>query len=327
MEVAAGADGPRARIGTRVFQAFGRFFDKIKTGLSKTRSAIGQALRSLIGRGRAIDAAFLGELEDLLLRADIGVDKSEEILNELKTRYRQGEVAPGEELLDFLKKSLRQELSSASAEELNWNPKGPTVVLIVGVNGAGKTTTIAKLAKRFKDQGKKVLLAAGDTYRAAAIEQLSIWAERVGVEIVKSHSGADAAAVSYDAVSSAAAKGFDLVLIDTAGRLHNKEHLMRELEKVRRVIQKFLPDAPHECFLVLDATAGQNAVQQAKAFGDSMGVTGLVLTKLDGTAKGGIAITIRRLLKLPVRYIGVGEQMDDLQPFDPDAFIEAIFAD
>ncbi|MBA2479572.1 MAG: signal recognition particle-docking protein FtsY [Planctomycetes bacterium] len=310
-----------------MFKAIGRLLSRIKEGLAKTRSAVGGALRRLIGVGRSIDRAFLEQLEDTLLQADIGVAKSEEIIAELKTRYRDGEIAKGEDLLDFLKKSLRAELQPPQDSEITWAAEGPTVVLIVGVNGAGKTTTIGKLAKRFKDQGKQVLIAAGDTYRAAAIEQLSIWATRAGVEIIKTHDGADAAAVAFDAVVAAQSRGADLVLIDTAGRLHNKEHLMRELEKIRRVIQKRLPTAPHETLLVLDATAGQNAVQQAKVFGDSMGVTGLVLTKLDGTAKGGVAITIRRELGLPVRYIGVGETMEDLQPFDPDAYIEAIFAD
>jgi len=309
-----------------MFKALGRFFTKIKEGLAKTRSVVGGALRKLIGLGRKIDHAFLDQLEDTLLQADIGVAKTEEIIAELKAKYKAGEMAPGEELLDLLKRSLRAELQAPSGEELAWAPSGPTVVLIVGVNGAGKTTTIAKLAKRFKDQGKKVLIAAGDTYRAAAIEQLSIWAERAGVDIIKTHDGGDAAAVAFDAVAAAESRGADLVLIDTAGRLHNKEHLMRELEKIRRVIQKRLPAAPHETLLVLDATAGQNAIQQAKVFGAAMGVTGLVLTKLDGTAKGGVTITIRRELKLPVRFIGVGEKIEDLQPFDPDAFIEAIFS-
>ncbi len=309
-----------------MFKAIGRLFTKIKEGLAKTRSAVGGALRRLIGGGRAIDRAFLEQLEDTLLQADIGVAKSEQIVAELKAKYRDGEIAKGDDLLAFLKQSLRDELQAPRDEELAWAAEGPTVVLVVGVNGAGKTTTIAKLAKRFKDQGRQVLIAAGDTYRAAAIEQLSIWAERVGVEIIKSHDGADAAAVAYDAVVAAESRKSDVVLIDTAGRLHNKEHLMRELEKIRRVIQKRLPQAPHETLLVLDATAGQNAIQQAKVFGQSMGVTGLVLTKLDGTAKGGVAITIRRELGLPVRYIGVGETMDDLQPFDPDGYIEAIFA-
>jgi len=309
-----------------MFKALGRFFTKIKEGLAKTRSVVGGALRKLIGLGRKIDQAFLDQLEDTLLQADIGVAKTEEIIAELKAKYKAGEMAPGEELLDLLKRSLRAELQAPSGEELAWAPSGPTVVLIVGVNGAGKTTTIAKLAKRFKDQGKKVLIAAGDTYRAAAIEQLSIWAERAGVDIIKTHDGGDAAAVAFDAVAAAESRGADLVLIDTAGRLHNKEHLMRELEKIRRVIQKRLPAAPHETLLVLDATAGQNAIQQAKVFGAAMGVTGLVLTKLDGTAKGGVTITIRRELKLPVRFIGVGEKIEDLQPFDPDAFIEAIFS-
>ena len=309
-----------------MFKAIGRFFSKVKDGLAKTRDRIGGALRALIGAGRAIDAAFLQQLEDTLLSADIGISKTEEILADLKRRYRDGEVAKGEDLLTFLRKTLRDELASNEAELTFANP-GPTVVLVVGVNGAGKTTTIAKLAKRLSDQGKKVIIGAGDTYRAAAIEQLAIWAERTGVELVKSHQGGDAAAVAFDAVAAGQARGADVVLIDTAGRLHNKEHLMRELEKVRRVIQKRLPAAPHETLLVLDGTAGQNAVQQAKVFKDAMGVTGLVVTKLDGTAKGGAALSIRRELNLPVRYIGVGEGMDDLQPFDPDAFIAAIFGD
>lgn len=309
-----------------MFKALGRFFTKIKEGLAKTRSVVGGALRRLIGKGRTIDQAFLNQLEDTLLQADIGVTKTEEIIAELKLKYKAGELAPGEELIDLLKRSLRAELQAPVEQELAWATSGPTIVLIVGVNGAGKTTTIAKLAKRYKDQGKQVLIAAGDTYRAAAIEQLSIWAERAGVDIIKTHDGGDAAAVVFDAVAAAEARKADLVLIDTAGRLHNKEHLMRELEKIRRVIQKRLPTAPHETLLVLDATAGQNAIQQAKVFGAVMGVTGLVLTKLDGTAKGGVTITIRRELKLPVRFIGVGEQIEDLQPFDPDAFIEAIFS-
>ncbi|MDA3963362.1 MAG: signal recognition particle-docking protein FtsY [Planctomycetota bacterium] len=307
-----------------VFGALGRLFGKIKTGLSKTRSALGDALRGLIGQGRHIDQDFLDELEYRLLAADIGVAKTEAIVAEVQQRYKAGELAPGEELLDLIKRSLRNELEESLPEELNWAESGPTVVLVVGVNGAGKTTSVAKLAKRFKDLDKKVLIAAGDTYRAAAVEQLEIWADRVGVDLIKQKTGSDAAAVAFDAVAAADARGADLVLIDTAGRLHNKEHLMRELEKVRRVIQKRVPAAPHETLLVLDATAGQNAIQQAKLFDASMGITGLILTKLDGTAKGGVAITIKRELGLPVRFIGVGEGMDDLQPFEPDAFINAI---
>src|SRR5688572_9400455 len=210
-----------------MFKALGRFFTKIKEGLAKTRSVVGGALRKLIGLGRRIDQDFLDQLEDTLLQADIGVAKTEEIIAELKAKYKAGEMAPGEELLDLLKRSLRAELQAPVDQELAWAASGPTVVLIVGVNGAGKTTTIAKLAKRFKDQGKNVLIAAGDTYRAAAIEQLSIWAGRAGVDIVKTHDGGDAAAVAFDAVAAAESRGADLVLIDTAGRLHNKEHLMR----------------------------------------------------------------------------------------------------
>ncbi|MEK7412619.1 MAG: signal recognition particle-docking protein FtsY [Planctomycetota bacterium] len=307
-----------------MFKAIGKLFQKVKEGLTRTRDLVGGALRKLIGGSRAIDKQFLQELEDTLLAADIGLAKTTEILNELQQRYKAGEVAKGEDLISFLKASLRSELQ-APESEIRFQPTGPTVVLIVGVNGAGKTTTIAKLAQRLTGLGKKVLVAAGDTYRAAAIEQLTIWAKRANVDIVKGEAGGDAAAIAYDAVVAAQARGSDVVLIDTAGRLHNKDHLMRELEKIRRVIQKRLPQAPHDVLLVLDATAGQNAVQQAKVFGESMGVTGLVITKLDGTAKGGIAITIKRELGLTVRYIGVGEGIDDLQPFDPDAFIEAIF--
>lgn len=308
-----------------MFKAIGKLFQKVKDGLTRTREIVGGALRKLIGGSRAIDAKFLQELEDTLLVADIGIAKTEAIVAELKKRYKDGEVAKGEDLLAFLKASLRDELV-ASESELRFQTGIPTVVLIVGVNGAGKTTTVAKLAQRMIGLKKKVLVAAADTYRAAAIEQLDIWAKRAGVDIVKGEAGGDAAAIAYDAVAAAQARGADVVLIDTAGRLHNKEHLMRELEKIRRVIQKRIPDAPHEVLLVLDATAGQNAVRQAAVFSEAMGVTGLVITKLDGTAKGGIAITIKRELGLTVRYIGVGEGIDDLQPFDPDAFIEAIFA-
>ena len=308
-----------------MFKALGRLFTRVKEGLAKTRQALGGALRKLIGAGRTIDQTFIDQLEETLLAADIGVAKTEEIISEINLRWKKGEAADGPALLALLKESLRKELALPE-NELTFR-EGPTVVLIVGVNGAGKTTTLAKLAKRYRDQGKSVLIGAGDTYRAAAIEQLTIWAQRVGVDIIKTTAGGDAAAVAFDSVAAAQARGIDLVLIDTAGRLHSKEHLMRELEKVRRVMQKKDPTAPHEVLLVLDGTAGQNAVQQAKVFKDIMGVTGLVVTKLDGTAKGGAVIAIRRELGLPVRFIGVGEGMDDLQPFDPEAFVEAIFGE
>jgi fused signal recognition particle receptor len=308
-----------------MFKAIGQLFARVKDGLARTREVVGGALRRLIGGGRTIDRAFLEELEETLLAADIGVAKTDDILTAIQQRWKHGEAASGEDLLAFLKRSLRDELAN-DADELPHISPGPTVVLIVGVNGAGKTTTIAKLAKRAQNQGRKVLIAAGDTFRAAAIEQLTVWSGRIGCELVSSQQGGDAAAVAHDAVVAAQARGCDLVLIDTAGRLHNKEHLMRELEKVRRVIQRHLPAAPHETLLILDATAGQNAIQQARVFKDIMGVTGLVVTKLDGTAKGGAVIGIRRELGLPVRFIGVGEGMDDLQPFDPDAFVNAIFA-
>jgi fused signal recognition particle receptor len=310
-----------------VFRLVGKLFSKISGGLAKTRSVLGDALRGLLGGRRVIDRDFLEELEDTLIAADIGVGKVEEILSDIQKRWRQGEAAEGEELLAFLKRSLRDELQEVEGGELAWASSGPTVVLVVGVNGTGKTTSIAKLAKRYQDQGKHVLLAAGDTYRAAAVEQLTIWSQRAGCDIIKQQTGSDPAAVAYDAVVAAESRGADVLLIDTAGRLHNRDDLMRELAKIRRVIQKRLPEAPHETLLVIDATAGQNAIQQAKIFGEEMGVTGLVLTKLDGTAKGGCAISIKRQLGIPVRYIGVGEQMDDLQPFDPDTFIAAIFGE
>lgn len=310
-----------------VLGAIKKLFRKFSSGLAKTRSAVGDALRTLIGQGRRIDRAFLEELEDTLLAADIGVAKSEEIVEELKRRYKEGEVAKGEDLLAFLKQQMADELDFGEEEELRWAEEGPTVVLVVGVNGTGKTTSVAKLAKRYTDAGRKVLLAAGDTYRAAATEQLTIWAERVGVEIVKQHEGADPAAVAYDAVNAAKARDADLVLVDTAGRLHNREDLMRELTKIRNVIGKALPGAPHDVLLVVDGTSGQNAIQQAKIFGDAMGLTGLILTKLDGTAKGGATISIKRELGLPVRFVGVGEGMDDLQAFDAATFVAAIFGD
>ncbi|TVR43969.1 MAG: signal recognition particle-docking protein FtsY [Planctomycetota bacterium] len=310
-----------------VFGRIGRFFERIKTGLAKTRSLVGDALRSLIGRGRTIDKAFLEELEDTLIAADIGVAKTEAILDEVQAKWKAGEVAPGEELLDLLKRSLREELDGPQPDALNWQADGPTIILIIGVNGAGKTTSIAKLAKRFKDLGKSVLVAAGDTYRAAATQQLTIWAERVGVDIVKQHEGADAAAVAFDAVAAAKARGTEVVIIDTAGRLHNRDDLMRELDKIHRVIKRHDEASPHETFLVVDGTAGQNAIQQARIFSQSLHVSGLILTKLDGTAKGGSTIAIRRELGIPVRYIGVGEGMDDFQPFDADTFVAAIFGD
>lgn len=307
-----------------VFGALGRLFGRIRQGLAKTRSVLGDALRGMFGAGRRIERDFLDDLEFQLVAADIGPAKAEEIVAEVQARWRSGELAPGTELMDLIRASLRRELDEGGEAGLNWASSGPTVMLVIGVNGTGKTTSIAKLAKRFRDQGRTVLLGAGDTYRAAAVEQLSIWAERVGVDIISQGEGADPAAVAFDAVAAAQARQTEVLLVDTAGRLHNKEHLMRELEKVRRVMQKRLPEAPHETLLVLDATSGQNAIQQAKAFGAAMGVTGLILSKLDGTAKGGVAVTIKRELGLPIRYIGVGESMDDLQPFDPETFIDGI---
>lgn len=306
-----------------LFKGIKQAIQKVVQGLAKTRHLLGDAIRSLVGGSRRIDKNFLQELEDILLSADVGLPKSEAIIADLRKRFKEGEIAKGTDLMAFLHERLVQEMEF-NAKPLALQSDGPTVILVVGVNGTGKTTSIAKLAKTFKDEGKSVLMAAGDTYRAAATEQLTIWSQRVGVDIVKQGAGADAAAVVFDALTAAKARAMQVVLIDTAGRLHNREDLMRELTKMRSVAQKVIPSAPHEVLLVIDATAGQNAIQQAKVFAGSTGVTGLILTKLDGTAKGGAALCIKQELGIPIRYIGVGEKMDDLEVFDAGVFVDGI---
>ncbi|WP_226375475.1 signal recognition particle-docking protein FtsY [Effusibacillus dendaii] len=274
---------------------------------------------------RKIDEEFFEELEEQLIMADVGVQTATILIEQLRVEVKKRKLTDAAELKPVLQEKLA-EMMGADMSALTMNPDGLTVVLIVGVNGVGKTTTIGKLAHKYKSEGKKVILAAGDTFRAGAIEQLDIWGQRVGVDVIKHQAGSDPAAVVFDGVQAAKARKADLLIVDTAGRLHNKTNLMDELNKIYRVVKREIPDAPHEVLLVLDATTGQNALQQAKIFGEATGVTGLVLTKLDGTAKGGIVVAIRQQMQIPVKFVGLGEKMDDLQEFDPEAFVEALFS-
>ncbi len=298
------------------------FFEKLKQGLSRTRKALVGNAETLF-RGRNVDEKLLEELEDLLIMADVGPCAASSITDALREKVTKGEVPNTRELEAALKDEIKNILKDG--HKIVCAGEKPYVILTVGVNGVGKTTTIGKLARRFTDQGFTVTLAAADTFRAAAIEQLDIWAERSGAQIVKHKSGADPAAVAFDAVVSGRSKGIDAVIIDTAGRLHTKTNLMEELKKIKRVVSKEVSSAPHEILLVLDATSGQNAVNQAKIFNEAVGVTGIALTKLDGTAKGGIILAINKELGIPVKLIGVGESVDDLQDFNAEEFTEALF--
>ncbi len=302
--------------------AFRGILSKLRTGLKKTHDRLTDPLVQLV-TGRRVDQETLDELEATFLQADMGVETTERLLDVIRETYKEERRVEMGRLIERLEAELVRELAEDAAP-LNVAPAPPTVILVVGVNGTGKTTTIAKLAKILADDGRKVLFAACDTFRAAAIEQLGIWAERVGAGLVKHQHGADPAAVAFDATEAALARGMDALIIDTAGRLHTKVNLMEEIKKIQRVLGKKIPDAPHETLLVLDATTGQNALQQARLFNDALGLTGLVLTKLDGTAKGGIVITIQREFHIPVKYIGVGEGLDDLQPFVPTDFARAL---
>lgn len=297
-------------------------FERLKQGLLKTRKALIENAEALF-RGRKVDESLLEELEELLIMADVGPKASASITNALRERVKSGKISDAKGLEDALKEEIKNIL--CEGHKVISSGEKPYVVLAVGVNGVGKTTTIGKLARRFTDNGFTVLLAAADTFRAAAIEQLEIWAQRAGAQIVKHRSGADPAAVAYDAVVSARSKNIDVVIIDTAGRLHTKSNLMEELKKIRRVVSKEIPSAPHETLLVLDATSGQNAINQARMFNEAIGVTGIALTKLDGTAKGGIILAISKELNIPVKLIGVGEGVDDLQDFDAKGFVDALF--
>ncbi len=303
---------------------FKKIFEKLKAGLKKTRQALGK-FGKLFAFGRKIDEAYLEELEGAMLASDMGVETTRKVIEELKLAYKEKRILESGQVLEYLKTSLKTLLKQGEVT-VKEAPTPPTVILVVGVNGAGKTTSIAKLAWLYRDAGKKVILGAGDTFRAAAIEQLTIWCQRLGVEIVKHQQDADPAAVAYDAVEAAIARKADVLLIDTAGRLHTKVNLMTELAKIRRVIQKKLPDAPHETLLVLDATTGQNAISQSKNFAEAAKITGLFLAKLDGTAKGGVVIPIKKEFNIPVKFIGVGETYEDIEVFDPDKFVDALFA-
>lgn len=300
------------------------FLEKVRQGLVKTKQSLIRNIETIVIGYAEIDDDFLDDLEAILLTGDLGVTATDYLMHEIRRGVTEGEIHHTQEVMPFIEKTLAARLQATPESTTIHHPE---VVLIVGVNGVGKTTSIGKLAHHYHTQGKKVLLAAGDTFRAAASEQLTIWADRVGVPVVKHGEGADPAAVVYDALESAVARDIDVVLIDTAGRLHTKINLMNELEKISRVAKKIVPDAPHETWLVLDATTGQNAVSQAKLFGEIVPLTGVVLTKLDGTAKGGVVFSIKEELGVPVRWIGLGEGIDDLQVFQPESFVQALFAD
>ena len=297
-------------------------FKKMKEGLSKTRKGITGRIDELLRYYREIDDDFFDDLEETLIISDIGYETSNKIIEDLRKRVKDDKIGNVDQIKAILKENISQILEKDSK---GLDLPSPTVILVVGVNGVGKTTTIGKLANILRSNGKKVLLAAADTFRAAAAEQLEIWANRAGVDIVRHNEGADPAAVVYDAIQAAKSRDRDVLICDTAGRLHNKKNLMNELEKIKRVIDREMPEAHREVLLILDATTGQNAISQASMFKDTVGITGIVLTKLDGTAKGGVVIAIKSQLDIPIYYIGVGEKMDDLQPFDPQAFAEGLF--
>jgi fused signal recognition particle receptor len=306
---------------------FSKAFDKIKTGLRKTAQILNTDVRTLFVPGRQINEEFLNEVEEKLLAADVGVKNAERIVTEMRDRWRLGKIKNRDQCQEIIREEMLAGWSNLSPE-LRFAPAGPTVILVAGVNGAGKTTSIAKLAWYLKNElNKKVMVAAGDTFRAGAVHQLTIWAERIGVEIVKHKQNADPAAVAYDACEAAKTRGTDVLIVDTAGRLPTQEHLIRELVKIRDVVAKRIDGAPHESLLVLDATTGQNAVNQAKVFGQAINTTGIVLAKLDGTAKGGVILSIRDQLNIPVKFIGLGETPEDIAKFDPAEYVTALLGE
>ncbi|WP_064093739.1 signal recognition particle-docking protein FtsY [Rossellomorea aquimaris] len=302
--------------------------EKFKDGLSKTRNNFSSKVNDLVARYRKVDEEFFEELEEILIGADVGFDTVMQLIDELKLEVKRRNIQDTEDVQSVISEKLVEIYNGDKQEDSTLNIQNDqlTVLLFVGVNGVGKTTTIGKIAHMFKQEGKNVVLAAGDTFRAGAIEQLEVWGDRVGVPVIKQAAGSDPAAVMYDAVQSAKAKKADILICDTAGRLQNKVNLMKELEKVKRVIEREIPGAPHEVLLVLDATTGQNAMIQAKTFKDATDVSGIVLTKLDGTAKGGIVLAIRNELEIPVKFVGLGEKMDDLQPFDAEKYVYGLFS-
>lgn len=298
--------------------------EKLKKGLEKTRNRFWSRLKNLFSFRRKIDESVLEELEDILIGADIGVRSVQKLMHELHEAWKSKTITETSQIHDFIKDKLKGSLRTFQID-VPYAPTPPTVIMVVGVNGVGKTTAIAKLANTFIKDGKKVMVAAGDTFRAAAADQLDIWSKRIGAEIVKHQTGSDPAAVAYDALEASIARGIDVVIVDTAGRLHTHENLMNELSKIKRVISKRIPGAPHEILMVLDATTGQNAISQAKMFKQAVDVTGIFLAKLDGTAKGGFVLGMRNEINIPVKYIGLGEKADDIEKFNPDAFVDALF--
>jgi len=301
-------------------------FKKLSGAMGKTREAAGRTVTTLL-TGQALSKDLLKQVERALIQADVGVKTAIELRKDIEAGWERGEIENGDQALDFLKQQL---VAYFPAEDRTLNfaepGSGPTVILVAGINGAGKTTSIAKIAKSLRDDGKSVLLAACDTFRAAAVEQLEVWSGRLGVQVIKGQQGGDPAAVAFDAADAAVARGVDVLVVDTAGRLHTQDHLMRQLTKIRSVLGKKIPGAPHEVILVIDATTGQNGVNQAKVFAQATEVTGIFLSKLDGSARGGIVVAIREALNLPVKFIGVGETIEDVQPFEPANFVEAMFA-
>lgn len=301
------------------------FFSKLKAGLTKTRENFVSKVNALVTSRKEIDDEFYEELEEILIQSDVGVETTLKLVERIKSVAKDRRVQTGDEVKEIIREEISNILSGQD-QSFNLLEDELTVVMVVGVNGAGKTTTIGKLAGHFKGEGKRVVLAAGDTFRAAAIEQLEIWAERSDVELVKHREGSDPAAVAFDGLKAAQARKADLLFIDTAGRLQNKKNLMDELNKIFRVLQKEIPNAPHEILLVVDATTGQNALSQAQVFKEAANVSGIVLTKLDGTAKGGVVVAVADQMEIPVKFVGVGEGIDDLKPFNATDFVEALFA-
>ncbi len=302
------------------------FLERMKEAVTRTRENLTERIEEVVSFGKEIDRATLDDLEATLLGADLGTTTTHEILQKLRDKADRKQIKNVDELKRLLKEEILAILTSADTQPVTSVDGTPEVILVVGVNGTGKTTTIGKLAQVFRSEGKTVLLCAADTFRAAAIEQLEIWGQRTGTEVIRTKAGGDPSAVLYDALQAASARRTDYVIVDTAGRLHTKTNLMAELEKMRRTAQRIIPGAPHETLLVMDATTGQNGLQQARQFTQSAGVTGIVLTKLDGTAKGGVVVAISREMGVPVRYVGVGEKVGDLLPFDPKDFVDSLFA-
>lgn len=300
------------------------FFDKLKSGLSKTKNAFFGQISDVVKSFRRVDEELLEELEELMICADMGAETTEEVIDELREQIKKEKLTEAEQVQDSLKEILRGHIGEGEELKLTTSP---SVILVIGVNGVGKTTSIGKISARLKAEGKKVIVAAADTFRAAAIDQLAVWCARAGVDLIRQSEGGDPAAVVFDAAAAAKKRGADVLIVDTAGRLHNKKNLMDELAKIDRVLARELPGADRETLLVLDSTTGQNAVMQAREFTNAAQITGLILTKLDGTAKGGAVFSIKKMLGIPVKFIGVGEQMDDMQPFDASMFVDALFSE